>query len=144
MLRYFNVQYDLFAKMNSVGNAPYSDTFLKMSYYAVQVAGHVLRGVYTDPESGRIFTVIGLPGWNTQSVGPGSATTSGRRNGHRRGRGAQQQATSGTTRTIRECSRWLAAKRKPPCSYNRNYNGYWLYYFDAESGMPVKAVMKSD
>ena len=56
----------------------------------------------------------------------------------------QQQASSGTTRTIRECSRWLTAKRKPACSYNRNYNGYWLYYFDAESGRPVKATMKSE
>ncbi|MBS5571228.1 MAG: hypothetical protein KHX22_08165 [Clostridiales bacterium] len=142
MLRYFNVQYDLFSRMNGTGNAPYTDTFLKMSYYAVQIAGHVLRGEYTDPESGRKFTIIGLPGWNTQNAAPNSAVSARRRSG-RSGR-PQQQASSGTTRTIRECSRWLTAKRKPACSYNRNYNGYWLYYFDAESGRPVKATMKSE
>ena len=142
MLRYFNVQYDLFSRMNGTGNAPYTDTFLKMSYYAVQIAGHVLRGEYTDPENGRRFTIIGLPGWNAQNAAPNSAASARGRSG-RSGR-APQQASSGTTRTIRECSRWLTAKRKPPCSYNRNYNGYWLYYFDAESGMPVKATMKSE
>lgn len=142
MFRYFNVQYDLFAKMNNSSNAPYSDTFLKMSYYSVQIAGHVLRGEYRDPETKRKFTIIGLPGWNTQNTVQSSGTQTGRRNNRRRTQEAQQ-ASSGTTRTIRECSRWLAAKRKPSCSYNRNYNGYWLYYFDAESGMPVKAVMKT-
>lgn len=144
MLRYFNVRYDMFAKMNqSASNTPYSDTFLKMSYYAVQVAGHVLRGTYTDPENGRKFTIIGLPGWNTQDVSRNGAAGNGRRNSRRRVRGAQQ-SSAGATGTIRACSRWLAAKRKPPCSYNRNYNGYWLYYFDAESGLPVKAVMKTE
>ncbi|MBS5843694.1 MAG: hypothetical protein KIC77_09475 [Clostridiales bacterium] len=143
MFRYFNVQYDLFAKMNNSSKAPYSDTFLKMSYYSVQIAGHVLRGEYRDPETKRKFTIIGLPGWNTQNTIQSSGTQTGRRNNRRRTQEAQQ-ASSGTTRTIRECSRWLAAKRKPSCSYNRNYNGYWLYYFDAESGMPVKAIMKTD
>lgn len=138
MLRYFNVHYDMFAKLSSGGNsAPYNDTFLKMSYYAVQIAGHVLRGEYKDPENGRHFTVIGLPGWNAM-------TNNAPARNNRRRSNAQQQMASGNTKGIRECSRWLAAKRKPPCSYNRNYNGYWLYYFDAESGLPVKAVMKND
>lgn len=142
MLRYFNVQYDTFAKLGAAGAiAPYSDTFLKMSHYAVQVAGHVLRGEYCDPESGRKFTIIGLPGWNTQNP---SNYSGNRHNSRRRGRNPQQQTASGNTKSIRECSRWLAAKRKPPCSYNRNYNGYWLYYFDAQTGIPVKAIMKNN
>ena len=117
-------------------------TYTIIARTAVQIAGHVLRGEYTDPENGRRFTIIGLPGWNAQNAAPNSTASARGRSG-RSGR-APQQASSGTTRTIRECSRWLTAKRKPPCSYNRNYNGYWLYYFDAESGMPVKATMKSE
>lgn len=133
LLKYYNVSYGMFAKL---GGGTESGTFLKMAYYAIQVAGHLLRGEYADPETGRHFTVIGLPGWNTQMQ---QNTT--------RARGRKHQYTnknnSAAVRTIRECSRWIYTKVKPPCSYGRSYNGYWLYYFDAETGLPVKAIMKN-
>ena len=127
LLRKFNVQHELFAKMDISSASISSDTFLKTAYHSLQVAGHILRGEYSDPQSLRCFTVIGLPGLNVQN-------SHSARNGRR---------PSLSPASIRRYARWLAARQKPTNSYNRNYNGYWLYYFDAESGAPVKAVMKN-
>lgn len=122
-----NVQHELFAKMDLPRGTVFSDTFLKTAYRALQVAGHILRGEYTDPQSSRCFTVIGLPGLNIRN--PINS-----RNGRR---------PSLSPASIRIYARWHTASRKINNSYNRNYNGYWLYYFDSESGAPVKAVMKN-
>lgn len=137
ILKYFKVQYEHFAKLNSgTPAAPYRDTFLKMAYHSAQIAGHILRGTYTDPTSERHFTIIGLAGWNMQN------TVSAIRNRRTSRTRSTRQSAAGGSKTIREYARWLAAKQKPSYGYQGNYNGYWLYYFDAETGLPVKAVMK--
>ena len=131
LLKYYNINYGMFTRL---GGGTGNGTFLKMAHYAMQFAGHLLRGEYTAPETGRHFTIIGLPGWNAQAQ-QGRYTRGGKYPNN-------NQNSSAAVRTIRECARWIAAKQKPQCAYNRSYNGYWLYYFDAESGLPVKAVMK--
>ena len=112
--KYYN---PLKVKVNGANFMP--DTFIKTAHYALRVAGHILRGEYTDPESGRIFVVIGLPGWNVRTK--------------------RRQVP-----TIRMYARWITAINKPAEINGNNYNGYWLYYFDRESGNPVKAVLKKN
>lgn len=108
---------EMFAKIKTI-NAIFSpDTFMKTAFSALRVTGHILRGEYTDPLSNKEFVVIGLPGWNI------------------RGRGKKIQS-------IRIYARWISAVNKPLGAPAGNYNGYWLYYFERESGFPVKAVLK--
>ena len=107
----------MFAKIKSFNINFYPDTFAKTAFSALRVTGHVLRGEYADPASGKNFTVIGLPGWNI------------------RNRGKRVQS-------IRLFARWITAQNKPTGAPAGNYNGYWLYYFEKETGFPVKAVLK--
>lgn len=108
---------EMFARIKT-GNANFlPDTFTKTAFSALRVTGHILQGEYTDPLSGRQFTVIGLPGWNIRT------------------RGKRVQ-------TIRIYARWITALKRPAGAPTGNYNGYWLYYFERENGFPVKAVLK--
>lgn len=119
IFRRLNIHPEMFAKININGIKLMPDTFTKMTHYALRVAGHIIRGEYTDPSSGREFTVIGIPGWNVVTK--------------------RKSAPS-----IRLFARWIAAVNKPSDVVASSYNGYWLYYFDKESGFPVKAVLKKN
>lgn len=119
IFRKIHIHPEMFAKVKVNGANFMPDTFIRTAHYALRVAGHILRGEYTDPESGRSFVVVGLPGWNIRTK--------------------KRQAL-----TIRIYARWITAVNKPPEINSNNYNGYWLYYFDRESGNPVKAVLKKN
>lgn len=117
IFRSAQIRPEMFAKIKTANANFLPDTFMKTAFSALRVTGHILRGEYTDPLSGRQFTVIGLPGWNI------------------RNRGKRVQS-------IRIYARWITALNKPTGAPTGNYNGYWLYYFERENGFPVKAVLK--
>lgn len=119
IFRTLKIHPEMFGKINNYNTGFSSDTFIKTAYYALRVTGHILRGEYSDPISDRFFTVIGLPGWNI--------------------RNRKKSAPS-----IRIYARWITAQNKPEKLNAGNYNGYWLYYFDKETGYPVKAVLKNN
>lgn len=118
IFRTLEIHPEMFGKINNYNATFSSDTFTKTSFYALRVTGHIIRGEYIDPLSGRFFIIIGLPGWNVRN----------RRK---------------STPSIRMYARWITAQKKPNKSNTGNYNGYWLYYFDKETGYPVKAVLKN-
>lgn len=117
IFRSAQIRPEMFAKIKTANAIFLPDTFMKTAFSALRVTGHILRGEYTDPLSGRQFTVVGLPGWNI------------------RNRGKRVQS-------IRIYARWITALNKPASAPAGNYNGYWLYYFEKETGFPVKAVLK--
>ena len=119
IFRKIQIHPEMFAKVKINGANFMPDTFIRTAHYALRVAGHILRGEYTDPESGRKFVIVGLPGWNVR--------TKRRQNP-----------------TIRMYARWITAVNRPAEVNSNNYNGYWLYYFDRESGNPVKAILKKN
>ena len=119
IFRRMHIHPEMFAKVKVSGANFMPDTFIRTAYYALRVAGHILRGEYIDPESGRKFVVVGLPGWNVRTK--------------------RRQAP-----TIRIYARWITAINKPTEISSNNYNGYWLYYFDYDSGNPVRAVLKKN
>ncbi len=129
LFKHYNINYSVFARLSEgIENS----AFLKMAHSSVQIALHLLRGEYSDAQTGRRFTIIGLPGWNP---------TYGRSVKQRVRQPQIHHSISGAS-AIRGCSRWMSAVNRPRFAYNSSYNGYWLYYFDSESGLPVKAVMK--
>lgn len=136
LLHSLNIHYEMFAKTDLSAYSVFPDTFLKTSYSALQIAGHILTGEYTDPQSGRRFNVIGLPGLNFQN--PPEI-----RKGKKRYISRTNNSSRSVASSIKMFARWHAALKKVPGQYSRNYNGYWLYYFDAKSGLPVKAVIKN-
>lgn len=117
IFREMQIHTEMFAKTPLGTGTFMPDTFLKTAHYALRVAGHILRGEYTDPSTGREFAIVGLPGWNIRTK---------RRNAP----------------SIRVFARWIKAINKPAEILSDNYNGYWLYYFDRETGFPVKAVLR--
>lgn len=119
IFRRMHIHPEMFAKVQINGAHFMPDTFIKTAHYALRVAGHILRGEYNDPESGRLFAVVGLPGWNVRTK--------------------RRQVP-----TIRMYARWISAVNKPSDISVNNYNGYWLYYFDRETGNPVKAILKKN
>lgn len=119
IFRHVKIHPELFSKISGNGFSFSPDIFQKTAFYALRAAGHILRGEYTDPDSMRHFTIIGLPGWNVRS--------------------ARRSAPS-----IRMYARWLLAQNKPEIASTASYNGYWLYYFESDSGFPVKAIVKRD
>jgi len=117
IFRSVQIHPEMFAKIKGINANFLPDTFTKTAFSALKVTGHILRGEYADPLSGRQFIVIGLPGWNIRNHGK-------------------------RIQSIRIYARWITALNKPQGAPVSNYNGYWLYYFEKESGFPVKAVLK--